>query len=74
MSVRLSAGLVTNAKPYYDAWILTASPYYNSNLVAPSKEAQIEPLPSSGFFNVTIVDSGNIKGLKDKLWLANGVN
>ena len=53
--------------------ISSSSPSESSNLVDPSSATQAELLLSAGFFKVTLVDTGTIRGLKLREWGARGV-
>jgi len=53
--------------------MISDSPFFSSNRVAPSMETQAEHLPSSGFVSLIEQFSGSIKGLKDRECGAIGV-
>ena len=56
-----------------DPQTLISSPYFNSNLVPPSRPTQAEFLLSIGFLIVMLTEIGTIKGLKLKECGAKGV-
>lgn len=71
--MRLSLGLTTKLRLLELPFISNSSPSYNSNLVEPSRATQAELRLSSGFFRVTVVETGTIRGLKLRECGAKGV-